>query len=138
MPFAAKAKALYCKANLSQKEIAKLAGVSESMVSRYLSGETVPKEDVAERILEVLLKAVPDEEHPCPEPVKKQESPDMRIALDSLTRAYNDHIDELRTALKRERKEKWIFIGMVCAVVCAVFLILVIDLTNGHVGWYRY
>lgn len=140
MPFAEKAKALYCKGNLSQKEIAKLVGVSESMVSRYLSGETVPKEDVAERILDVLAKAIP-KEAPTPEqttPTPKKEDPDMRIALDSLTRAYENHIGELRGALKNERREKWVFVGMLVVVIALVFLIFFIDLTNGNVGWWRY
>ena len=140
MPFAEKAKALWRKGSLTQKDIAKLAGVSESMVSRYLSGDTVPKEDVAEKILAVLAAAIPVEEpkpEPKPEPTTKEE-PDMRIALDHLTRAYDSHIAELKNELRMERREKWVFVSMLCVVVCLVFVVLVIDLANGHVGWYRY
>ena len=72
MPFSEKAKALYSKGNLSQKDIAKLADVSESAVSRYFSGKTVPQEDVAEKILKVLAAAIP-EEPPKPEPAPPKE-----------------------------------------------------------------
>lgn len=138
MPFAEKAKALYSKGSLSQKDIAKLAGVSESMVSRYLSGETVPKEDVAEKILAVLAAAIPKEE-PAPAPApKKEESADMKIALDHLTRVYDSHIAELKAALRIERREKWIFVCLLGLVIGLVFLLFYIDLTNGHIGWYRY
>ena len=141
MPFAEKAKALWSKGKLTQKDIAKLAGVSESMVSRYFSGETVPREDVAEKILAVLAAAIPEEapkEEPKPEPKPQKEDPDTKLALDHLTRVYESHIAHLKDALRAERREKWIFVSMLCAVVCVAFLVLIIDLTNGHIGWYRY
>ena len=142
MPFAEKAKVLYSKGKLTQKEIAKLSGVSESMVSRYLKGETVPKEDVAEKILEVLAAAIPKEEPvppPTPAPApKKEDSPDMKIALDHLTRVYDSHIAELKSALRIERREKWIFVCLLGLVLALVFLTLFVDLTNGSVGWWRY
>ena len=138
MPFAEKAKALYSKGKLSQKDIAKLAGVSESMVSRYLSGETVPKEDVAEKILKVLADAIPVEP-PAPAPApKKEESQDFKLALDHITRVYDSHIAELKASLHIERREKWIFVSCLGLVIALVFMIFFIDLTNGSVGWWRY
>jgi transcriptional regulator with XRE-family HTH domain len=142
MPFAEKAKVLYSKGKLTQKEIAKLSGVSESMVCRYLKGETVPREDVAEKILEVLAAAIPKEEpvsppSPAPAP-KKEDTPDMKIALDHLTRVYDSHIAELKRALQIERREKWIFVCLLGLVIALVFLTLFVDLTNGSVGWWRY
>lgn len=141
MPFAEKAKTLWRKGKLTQKDIAKLAGVSESMVSRYFSGETVPREDVAEKILAVLAAAIPEEapkEEPKPEPKCQKEETDMKIALDHLTRVYDNHIAELKSALRIERREKWIFVCLLGVVIALVFLIFFIDLTNGGVGWWRY
>ena len=142
MPFAEKAKALYSKGKLTQKDIAKLAGVSESMVSRYFKGETVPREDVAEKILKVLSDAIPVEE---PDPVqalapapKKEESQDFKLAIDHITRVYDSHIAELKTALRIERREKWIFVCLLGLVLALVFLTLFVDLTNGSIGWWRY
>ena len=138
MPFSEKAKALYSKGKLTQREIAKLSGVSESMVSRYLSGETVPKEDIAEKILHVLAAAIPVED-PAPSPAPKKEEPaDMKVALDHLTRVYDSHIAELKAALRIERREKWIFVCLLGAVIALLFAVIFIDLTNGHVGWWRY
>ena len=138
MPFSEKAKALYSKGKLTQREIAKLSGVSESMVSRYLSGETVPKEDIAEKILQVLAAAIPVEAPPPATAPKKEEAPDMKIALDHLTSVYDSHIAELKAALRVERREKWIFVCLLGVVIALLFTVIFIDLTNGHVGWYRY
>ena len=138
MPFSEKAKALYSKGNLSQKDIAKLAGVSESAVSRYLSGETVPKEDVAEKILQVLAAAIPVEP-PKPEPAPpKEQSQDLKMAIEHVSRIYESHIAELKEELRIQRREKWIFVCLMGLVIVLLFLVIFIDLTNGHVGWWRY
>ena len=138
MPFAEKAKALWSKGKLTQKDIAKLAGVSESMVSRYFSGETVPKEDVAEKILKVLAAAIPEEEpKPVPAP-PKETTPDLKIALDHISRVYESHIEELKRELHIQRREKWIFVCLTGVILALVFLLFYVDLTNGHIGWYRY
>ena len=138
MPFADKAKDLWRKGKLTQKDIAKLAGVSESMVSRYLSGETVPKEDVAEKILHVLAAAIPAEP-PKTEPAPQREQPqDLKLALEHVSRIYDGHIAQLQAALRLERREKWIFVCDLGLVIALVFLIFAIDLTHGHVGWWRY
>lgn len=138
MPFSEKAKALYSKGNLSQKDIAKLAGVSESAVSRYLSGETVPKEDVAEKILQVLAAAIPVEP-PKPEPASlKEQSQDLKLAIEHVSRIYESHIAELKEELRIQRREKWIFVCLMGLVIVLLFLVIFIDLTNGHVGWWRY
>ena len=62
----------------------------------------------------------------------------MKIALDHLTRVYDGHIAELKSALRNERREKWIFVCLLGVVIALVFLIFFIDLTNGSVGWWRY
>lgn len=129
MPFAEKAKDLWRKGKLTQKDIAKLAGVSESMVSRYLSGETVPKEDVAEKILEVLAAAIPKEE-PKPIPAPPKETPsDLKISLDHISRVYENHIAELKRELHIQRREKWICAGLLGLMIGLFFVLLYIDLT---------
>ena len=124
MPFSEKAKALYSKGNLSQKDIAKLAGVSESAVSRYLSGETVPKEDVAEKILQVLAAAIPVEP-PKPEPAsQKEQSQDLKMAIEHVSRIYESHIAELKEELRIQRREKWIFVCLMGLVIVLLFLVI--------------
>ena len=138
MPFAEKAKDLWRKGKLTQKDIAKLAGVSESMVSRYFSGETVPKEDVAEKILQVLAAAIPKDEPKPESPQKKEEAQDTRLVLEHLSRVYDSHIAQQQSALRIERREKWIFVCLLGIVIALMFFIFFIDLTNGAVGWWRY
>ena len=138
MPFSEKAKALYLKGNLSQKDIAKLANVSESAVSRYFSGKTVPQEDVAEKILQVLAAAIPVEP-PKAEPAPQKEQPqDLKMAIEHVSRIYESHIAELKEELRIQRREKWTFVCALGLVITLVFLIFFIDLTNGNVGWWRY
>ena len=138
MPFSEKAKALYLKGNLSQKDIAKLANVSESAVSRYFSGKTVPQEDVAEKILQVLAAAIPVEP-PKAEPAPQKEQPqDLKMAIEHVSRIYESHIAELKEELRIQRREKWIFVCLMSAVVALLFAVIFIDITHGHVGWWRY
>lgn len=154
MGFSQKAKVLYDKANLTQKELAELTGISESMVSRYLSGTTVPKEDVAEKIIDVLTKASAAEEvkqpddHPRPrvpmvqdEAVSNallmlQKNYDGRIA--DLRETYESRITDLKNDLAVEKREKWIFVSLLGLVIAFVFVLLFIDVTNGNFGWFRY
>lgn len=130
MPFADKAKPLYDKGKWTQKELAELTGYSESMISRYLSGVTVPKEDVAERILEVL--GAP-KENP-----KLVEDEEVRMALNLVRDTYEGRILDLKKDLLIEKREKWIFVTMMMVVISFVFLLLYVDVTNGGVGWFRY
>ena len=131
MPFAEKAKALMEKEKITQAKLAEITGVTPSMISRYLSGETIPKEDVAERIL-VALGANAE---------KKQylvEDEGLRAALNLVRDTYEGRIADLKKDLIMEKREKWIFLFLLGLVIGFVFLLFYIDLTNGKVGWWRY
>lgn len=54
MNFSEKARAMRMKSPLTLREIGEQCNVSESMVSRYISGAAKPPDDVAEKILEIL------------------------------------------------------------------------------------
>lgn len=131
MPFADKAKALMEKEKITQAKLAEITGVTPSMISRYLSGETIPKEDVAERIL-VALGANAE---------KKQylvEDEGLRAALNLVRDTYEGRIADLKKDLIMEKREKWIFLFLLGMVIGFVFLLFYVDLTNGNVGWWRY
>lgn len=51
--FDERVKELMIRDNLSQKELAKLSGISESSISRYLSGELKPRMDILTNIAKV-------------------------------------------------------------------------------------
>lgn len=54
MPFLTKVKPLWDRSTLTLAELAIKCNTSESSMSRYLNGKTVPPADIAELILEVL------------------------------------------------------------------------------------
>lgn len=130
MGFAQKAKPLMEKGKISQAKLAELSGISPSMISRYLSGETTPKEDVAEKLLELLGAAE--------EKQSLMEDDGMRAALSLVRDTYEGRIADLKEDLRIEKREKWIFVVLLMIVVGFVFLLLFADVTNGKVGWFRY
>ena len=62
MNFSEKARAMRMKSPLTLREIGEQCNVSESMVSRYISGAAKPPDDVAEKILEVLRNSEQDDD----------------------------------------------------------------------------
>lgn len=136
MTFSERAKPLKNKGNLTLKQIAEACNISESMASRYISGAVVPPEDVARKMLEILGA---EEENTI------EGEPDMRTALAMIKELYEARISDmwatiadLKDNLSRERKEKWVFFGLMAIAVAFVFVLFWIDITNGRIGWYRY
>lgn len=137
MDFSTRAKALYDKGNFTQKELAELCGVSESMISRYLSGTVTPKEDIARRILEVMGDEPPK--------ISVEGGKDLKTAIALIEKVYDARIEDLwrnvaalQNEVRTEKREKWIFIVLFLLAAGVLALLFYVDLTNGHVGWYRY
>lgn len=136
MAFSDKAKALKEKSDLSLKEIAARSGISESMVSRYINGVSIPREDIAQRLLDVLGGALPEAE---------ESDQDMQTALTMIKELYEARINDMRTEIDdlkervvHEKREKWIFFCLLVLVVSFVFVLFFVDITNGNVGWFRH
>ena len=60
------------------------------------------------------------------------------MAIEHVSRIYESHIAELKEELRIQRREKWIFVCLMSAVVALLFAVIFIDITHGHVGWWRY
>ena len=115
MNFSEKARAMRMKSPLTLREIGEQCNVSESMVSRYISGTVKPSDDVAEKILEVLRNSEQDE--------------DKGI--------YAAHIDDLRRLIRQQQREKRVLFSIL--VFFLVFtLLLYLDAVNGDWGVIRY
>lgn len=113
--FSEKARALRMKSPLTLREIGEQCNVSESMVSRYISGAAKPPDDVAEKILEVL---------------RNSEQDDDRCVCAA-------HIDDLRRLIRQQQREKRVLFGII--VFFLVFtLLLYLDATHGGWGAIRY
>ncbi len=115
MNFSEKARAMRMKSPLTLREIGEQCNVSESMVSRYISGAAKPPDDVAEKILEVLRNSEQDD--------------DRGI--------YAAHIDDLRRLIRQQQREKRVLFGIL--VFFLIFtLLLYLDATHGGWGVIRY
>ena len=112
--FSEKARAMRMKSPLTLREIGEQCNVSESMVSRYISGTVKPSDDVAEKILEVLRNS--------------EQADDKGI--------YAAHIDDLRRLIRQQQREKRILFGIL--VFFLVFtLLLYLDSAHGDWGVVR-
>lgn len=113
--FSEKARAMRMKSPLTLREIGEQCNVSESMVSRYISGTVKPSDDVAEKILEVLRNS--------------EQADDKGI--------YAAHIDDLRRLIRQQQREKRILFGIL--VFFMVFtLLLYLDSAHGDWGVIQY
>ena len=113
--FSEKARAMRMKSPLTLREIGEQCNVSESMVSRYISGTVKPSDDVAEKILEVLRNS--------------EQADDKGI--------YAAHIDDLRRLIRQQQREKRILFGIL--VFFMVFtLLLYLDPAHGDWGVIQY
>ena len=113
--FSEKARAMRMKSPLTLREIGEQCNVSESMVSRYISGAAKPPDDVAEKILEVLRNSEQDD--------------DRGVCA--------AHIDDLRRLIRQQQREKRVLFGII--VFFLVFtLLLYLDATHGAWGVIQY
>lgn len=110
------------------KEIAEACGLSESTVTRYLSGKNAPPVDVAEAILKYLSESAPDA------------APEESWIL-MLIEAYKQQIAALRAdhekSMRRMQNQHFTMLGMI-GVMIAVIIYLIIDATHGGWGFFRY
>lgn len=139
-------KALKNKANLSNRKLAEMTGISESTLSRIFSSDSEPKFDDVVAIVRVTggsldeiagLKPVTDEEV-----VKLRSQVDtQRIQLanyDNIIKNYDKLLAEKDDHNKYLKKIiRWTAIAL--GVVLVVFMgIAVYDVANGSIGWARY
>lgn len=141
-PFHVRAWELKVQTTKKAKHIAADCGLAESTVSRYLSGTSVPSEEVARKILQYLRENLVQDgisaPGKIPQPPKMQEesAEDMKLALDTLKTVYEARVADLKESLKERiattRREKSILFCAFCVAV-AVLVYVLLDASNP--GW---
>ena len=116
MSFTEEAKALRRRSPLTLREIGEKCNVSESMVSRYISGMARPPEEVAGQILDVLRDSA--------EPEERTADGDARI-------------EDLWRFIRQQQIEKRIMFGVIVFLLL-LSIALYIDATHGNWGFFRY
>lgn len=131
--FAKAAKELKEETGVTLREIAATCNSSESMVSRYINGQSEPPPDIADAIMQMLRaeKAAQDER-------AMRSNTTLAQLEDHLEEAYKQRIAGLLKHLEYERKQKRIFSVALLATLFGVIVFLLIDIFNGGLGWVRY
>lgn len=121
---------------MNGREIAATCNSSESMVSRYINGQSEPPPDIADAIMHMLRaeKAVQDERAMRSNTTLAQ----LEESQNHLEEAYKQRIAGLLKHLEYERKQKRIFSVALLATLFGAIVFLLIDIFNGGLGWVRY
>ena len=136
MQFHHRAKALKLRKGLTAKAVAEACDVTESTLSRYLKGASVPPEDIARKIMQY-LNSQPDKK------IDENMGEDMQAVIDIIRSLYEGRIADLKDIIanmrtehaegrKFARRERWVLLGLV-AVLLAAFGYVLIDALNS--GW---
>lgn len=129
IPFHQRITALKEQKGLTAKDIAKSCGVSESTISRYFSGVSIPPEDVAQKIIH-FLKSQPDKVQP------ETEEEDMQTVLNMLEKIYEGRIADLWKALTASRRDKCALFILVLVLLVLLFYFL-FDAANAGWGFFQ-
>lgn len=107
------------------------------MAGRYISGQVVPTDDIKQKMLEILGAGEPE--------AVEEGDETVQAALELIRELYESRLDDLRgsindlkTHLRKEKIEKWVFVLLLALVVTFVFVLFGADLANGNVGWFRH
>ena len=133
----------------SAREIAEDCGLSESAVSRYLSGRSVPPVDVARKLLDYLsdgTEAADASAAASPSGAEENDAAPDTITLPiwayrAQMADFQKTIADLRTdhekAMARAQRQHFAMLGLL-GVLVAVIIYLVIDASHGGWGFFRY
>ncbi len=134
-PFQLKAKRIKARCNVSVTELAEACGVSKSSMSRYLSGEVDPPSSVADKAiahLETARRATA-----CFDDAKEEDA-EMGALLDKIEAMYLERIKELLAHLDYERRQKRTYFIVMLAAISFIIILMLVDILNGNVGWFRH
>lgn len=120
-------------------ELARLANMAQATVTKILNGSTpnptiesvAPLTTALGISIDRILGIKTDEATPAP----------VVTALDTyaeLLKEKDERISDLKEEQEKMRKEKKVFAIALACVVGFLLLLLTIDVTNGHFGYFRY
>ena len=129
--FADEAVLLKDKARMTNRDLATAAGVTESTLSRYLSGRVQPPYEVGVKILQVLQDAAAAD----PAPDSKN---DWGVELPSqMADVYERRIIDLKRTILQERREKHLIMVLLVTLLVFACLLVTADVLMGNMGWIR-
>lgn len=148
MPYVTYLKELKKTRNLTIAEIAELSQIPSSTVSRIFSGNTMNASFETISPIVIAMGGSLDEmvglKSPEEVPVKPQVETTLTAYADLLNekdlriREKDENIKLLNDDLRRERKDKNRLITLVMSLAMALVSLVIFDVVNGHLGFFRY
>lgn len=141
MPYVERLKELKDKSKLTNAEIAELSGLPIATITRVFNGHTPnPSFETFSHIataLGVSLDEIAGLKSPEEKPLDAQVGSILSNYAD-LLREKDVRINELQKEVNMLRREKIALAIFSASVVAVVLLILIIDILNGHFGYFLY
>lgn len=141
MPYVEKLKMIKEEKGLFNAEIAKVSEIPLATVTRIFNGQTPnPTFETISRIaiamgisLDELVGLKQPDELPISSPIENTLN-----SYTELLKEKDDRIKELKEDKAVIRNEKYKLVGMLAGVLAVVLIVLVVDIFNGHFGYFRY
>ena len=141
MPYLEKLKAFKEDKDLSNVEIAKLSNIPLATITRIFNGSTPnPTFETITQIAiacGVSLDEIAGLKEPDESPIPSRIETTLN-SYSELLKEKDDRIKELQGEKHTIRIEKYILIGLLSVLLIAVLTVLIVDLLNGHFGYFRY
>ena len=141
MPYLQKLKDLKDKCKLTNAEIARLSNIPLPTVTRIFNGSTPNPTFETFAQISIALGASLDEIAGLKQAEEPPMAPPIVTALDAyaeLLKEKDDRIKELKEEKAKEHKEKYKLAIALGCVTAVMLVILIIDILNGHFGYFRY
>ena len=141
MQYLEKLKALKEEKKLTNAEIAKVSNIPLATITRIFNGSTPNPTFETISHIAVALGTSLDElvglKHP-DEPSVPAHIETTITSYVELLKEKDDRINELKNERIQEHKEKVILAIALASIIAFIFLLLTIDVANGHFGYFRY
>lgn len=141
MQYLDKIKAVKEERNITNAEIAKLSNLPLPTITRIFNGSTPNPTFETLAQIAIALGVSLDEIAG----LKTSEAPPIATpaatTLDSyleLLKEKDDRIKELKEEKEKERKEKYKLAFVLACFIAFVLIFLIVDVLNGHFGYFRY
>lgn len=141
MDFLEKLKAHKREKGLTNAEIARLSNIPETTITKIFNGETPDPRFGTIAQIAIAMGVSVDELAGLKSSQNNPISSPVVATLDSyaeLLKEKDQRILDLKTEIKEVRREKHRFAFALASIVGIFLIILIVDILNGHFGYFRY
>jgi transcriptional regulator with XRE-family HTH domain len=141
MPYVEKLKMIKDDKGLSNAEIATLSNIPLATITRVFNGQTPnPTFETISRIAFALGASLDELSG-----LKPLDAPDIVAPIETTLNSYvellkekDDRIKELKEDKAIIRREKYKLVAMLAGIIAVILILVIVDIFNGHLGYFRY